>query len=57
MFIKATDNDDSDYVDCVSRIVNSLIKVYKPVRITIVNIDNWFDHKWVGFEGKELGVI
>jgi hypothetical protein len=57
MFVKATSNDDSGYVDCISSIVSSLVGVYKPVRITVVNIDNWFDHKWVGFEGKELGVI
>jgi hypothetical protein len=54
MFVKATSNDDSEYVDCISRIVNSLVGVHEPVRITVVNIDNWFDKKWVGFEGKSL---
>ncbi len=37
--------------------MNGAIHCYKPDEIYIVQIDNWFDHKWRAFSGKTLGAV
>lgn len=56
--LKTTVNDDPLFVDCISKIFDSLISKYESLPVLgIIHIDNWFDRKWLGFEGKELGAV
>jgi hypothetical protein len=56
-FVKPTGTDDPGFLRCVSKIINSLVRRNSPKLVVLVSIDNWFDHKWLGFEGKELGAV
>lgn len=49
--IDYTENDDSGFVDIVTAITNSVISQAKPDMVCIIQIDNWFDHKWLKFSG------
>jgi hypothetical protein len=52
MEILTTPNDDPKFVRLVSCIIAGLINGYFPTEIFVVQIDNWFDLKWVNFSGK-----
>ncbi len=51
------ENDDPLFIELVSRILNGAIRCYKPTEIYIVQIDNWFDHRWRAFSGKSVGAV
>lgn len=55
--ILPNENDDANFIKIVSQVLNSSISFYKPTEIFIVQIDHWFDVKWLGFSGQTLGVI
>ena len=52
MEILTKQNDDPDFVELVKHVIaGSLIDGF-PSTIRVIKIDNWFDHKWLGFSGK-----
>jgi hypothetical protein len=53
----AREHDDSSFIVLVSRTLNGAILCYKPTEIYVVQIDNWFDHKWRAFSGKAVGAV
>jgi hypothetical protein len=55
--INATDRDDPQFVEFVTRIIAAVTKLYRPDEIYILQIDHWFDHKWKAFSGKVLGAL
>ncbi|MDC1142298.1 hypothetical protein OAU50_04340 [Planctomycetota bacterium] len=57
MFIQADETDDPEFIDLISSIVKSVVDERVPEEVRVIRIDNWFDHKWLGFGGKVLGAI
>jgi hypothetical protein len=55
--INATDRNDPQFVEFVTRIIDAVAKFYRPDEIYITQIDHWFDHKWKAFSGKVLGAL
>ena len=54
-----TENDDPEFVELVTRLLRGAAHCYQPTKIYVVQIDNWFDHKWTEFSGVvhlQLGV-
>src|SRR5207248_3728612 len=51
MEILTKPNDDPQFVELVSRVISGLVNDKFPKEIFVVQIDNWFDHKWLKFSG------
>lgn len=51
---QSSEKDDSDFIRLVSSIVEHTINQIRPVEVFIIQIDNWFDHKWLEFSGKGI---
>ena len=43
--------DDDAYMACVERIVAGMVFRFRPVRVCIVRVKRWFDHRWLRFSG------
>ena len=53
------EGDDVDFVAIVQRVLNGALAALDIRETYIVQVDNWFDHKWLGWrmwKGKELSV-
>jgi hypothetical protein len=48
---EATETDDSKFTDILYTIVDGILAQHQPKELYITAIDNWFDHKWLGFSG------
>ncbi|MHC4526015.1 MAG: hypothetical protein ACYSU8_10860 [Planctomycetota bacterium] len=55
--LSPTPEDDPGFIRLINKIINSVILKLNVTQVTIVQIDNWFDHKWLRFSGKFLGGI
>jgi len=55
--LKPTKTDDRNFVELVSQLLSSLIRLNQPEEVYVVNVDHWFDHKWQYFSGKTLGAL
>ena len=53
MFMKLPvgDTEDADFVGLLNSLVGGIVKSEKPEGIWIIQIDNWFDHRWLRFSG------
>jgi hypothetical protein len=53
-----TEQDDAAFLTLTQRIVNGVIAILEMREVYLVHVDNWFDHKWLGWwsswEHKEL---
>jgi len=47
--------DDNDFIELLNLLLRNLVARQTPERLWVIQIDNWFDHKWMGFSGK--GVV
>jgi len=47
----AKPHDDPEFVELVRRLISGCVNEDFPARIFVIRIDNWFDHKWLGFSG------
>src|SRR3954470_4664494 len=45
------DTDDPYFIAVLNSLVSGIVKNEKPEGIWIIQIDNWFDHKWLRFSG------
>jgi hypothetical protein len=51
------EHDDVAFVSLVKRIINGAIAAMGLCDVFVVHIDNWFDHKWLGWRtGKGEGL-
>jgi hypothetical protein len=41
--------DDNDFVVVVRAIMDGVVTQQAPHHVWVVQVDNWFDHKWLGF--------
>ena len=44
--------DDNDFIELLSGLLTTLVRDQSPEQLWIVQIDNWFDHKWLRFSGN-----
>jgi len=49
------ESDDPGFIEVMNSLVRGLIAHREPEELWIIQIDNWFDHKWLGFSG--MGAI
>ena len=47
--------DDNDFVALVRVLVGSLLSGLNPEQVWIIEVNNWFDHKWLNYSG--YGII
>src|SRR5271167_1999863 len=52
--IAAGETDDPGFIALLNSLVQGLISDRAPEELWIIRIDNWFDHKWLGFSGMGL---
>lgn len=55
--VHGTDADDPEFLALVRDVLGGLADKYSPLELHLIHIDNWFDHKWLGFAGKALGAV
>jgi len=44
--------DDSDFIDLLNSLLNGLLVQQAPEQLWVIQIDNWFDHKWLRYSGS-----
>jgi hypothetical protein len=44
--------DDAGFLSVVQRIINGAAAELRVHEVFIVHIDNWFDHKWLGWRTR-----
>lgn len=49
--LDVAEHDDPAFVTIVARVLNAAAELYRPEDVYVVQIDHWFDHKWLGFSG------
>jgi hypothetical protein len=49
--IVAGKTDDPQFISVLNSLVRGLIKKGAPKEVWLIQIDNWFDHKWLRFSG------
>jgi hypothetical protein len=49
--VAAGPTDDASFVEVLNSLLQGLISQHKPEALWIIQIDNWFDHKWLKFSG------
>jgi hypothetical protein len=49
--VAAGETDDPRFITLLNSLVRGLLKAATPQELWIIQIDNWFDHKWLRFSG------
>jgi hypothetical protein len=44
--------DDNDFIDLLNSLLNGLLVQQAPEQFWVIQIDNWFDHKWLRYSGS-----
>lgn len=44
--------DDNDFIEVFNAMLRRLLAEAGSEQLWVIQIDNWFDHKWLGFSGK-----
>jgi hypothetical protein len=52
MQIAAGETDDPQFITLLNSLVRGLIREDTPQELWIIQIDNWFDHKWLRYQDK-----
>ena len=55
--VHETESDDPEFLKLVANMLVGLAGGRVPRELHLIHIDNWFDHKWLGFSGKTLGAL
>jgi hypothetical protein len=53
--VAAGETDDPQFITLLNSLVRGLIEEDKPQELWIIQIDNWFDQKWLRFSG--IGIV
>jgi hypothetical protein len=54
MRIQPGPTDASEFVTAVNRVVDGLLRDSSPQSLVVIQIDNWFSQKWLGFSGLPI---
>ena len=49
--VEVGETDDPGFVEVLNSLLEGLTSLHKPEALWIIQIDNWFDHKWLKFSG------
>jgi hypothetical protein len=52
--MSAGDTDDPGFIEAMNSILSELVADHEPQQFWVIQIDNWFDDKWLGFSGYGL---
>ena len=44
--------DDNDFTQVLNALLNGLLAQQVPEQLWVIQIDNWFDHKWLRYSGS-----
>jgi hypothetical protein len=47
--MSAGKTDDPGFIEVLNSILSELIAEHAPEQFWVIQVDNWFDHKWLGF--------
>ena len=50
--IVAGETDDPNFIEMLNSLVGGLLADVGPERFWVIQIDNWFGHKWLNFSGN-----
>jgi len=53
LYIAKRDGDDAEYVGFLNHFLSLVVERFEPPEVRLIRIDNWFDHKWLGFAGNK----
>ncbi len=56
-FISKREGDSTEFVDRVRALAIGVARDYRPGRLYVIRIDNWFGPRWFHFSGKFLGAL
>lgn len=48
------ETDDPYFIELTNRLISGLLARFSPENFWIIQVDNWFDHKWLRFSGYGL---
>ena len=51
-FTSMQHEDSAEFMRKVRALVSGVARDYKPARLYVIRIDNWFGPKWMHFAGK-----
>lgn len=51
MKIEVGETDDPNFIVLLDSLLNGLVRRETPEGLWVIQIDNWFDHKWLRFSG------
>ena len=52
MFLSSNDTDARGFVERADQLVAGAVALAAPARVFVVQVEDWFDHKWLNFGGK-----
>ncbi len=55
--INQTENDDPLFVSMIRLVMDETLRLNQPGEVYLIQIDNWFDYKWLEFSGTVLHEI
>ena len=55
-FVRRTPSDDDAFASRVDAACRGVQRFYRPAKLRLVHVDNWFGPRWLGFSGKVLGL-
>jgi hypothetical protein len=44
--------DDNEFTDALNALIHGLLAQQAPEQLWVIQIDNWFDHKWLRYSGS-----
>jgi hypothetical protein len=57
MRILPSNEDDLGFLAAIDQVVAGVLRDSRPSSVIVIQIDNWFGPKWLGFSGKVLGAL
>lgn len=55
--IPLTEQDDPTFIDLVSCVLNAIVECHDPGEVYVIQLDNWFGHKWKGFPAGRASLV
>lgn len=52
--LEPRENLDHSFVAIVEQILNKTLQLHQPAEVYVVQVDNWFDHKWLEFNTSRI---
>jgi hypothetical protein len=50
-YVEVSDLNDPEFINILNEVIQATVARLKCRDLYVIQIDNWFDHKWLGFSG------